>query len=280
MEWRTFTQASQALNIVGAFLEQQEAENNLTLGILHAIVERQTAREPLLWMAEEAHEPVLFLLMTPPHHLILAGNSLQAEEAAQQAAERLLASNWKIPSVIGEPQVATAFANAWERHTRCRSSISMQQRIYKLEQVNSVPYRKGQLRLAEQRDVEIAARWIAAFSIDVREPVTTEAALQKATDFIACSSLYFWDDQGPVCMAVKNRPTRNGIVVSLVYTPPESRKKGYATSCVAKLSQLLLDAGYQFCSLYTDLANPTSNRIYQEIGYRPIQHSVVILFHS
>ncbi|WP_411503137.1 GNAT family N-acetyltransferase [Brevibacillus centrosporus] len=67
-------------------------------------------------------------------------------------------------------------------------------------------------------------------------------------------------------------------MVSRLKKPLSRRKNGYASTCVAILSQQLLDAGYQFCSLYTDLANPTSNRIYQAIGYLPIQDSVVLRF--
>jgi predicted GNAT family acetyltransferase len=74
----------------------------------------------------------------------------------------------------------------------------------------------------------------------------------------------------PVSMAIRSRPTRHGISVSGVYTPPEQRRHGYATACVAALSQKLLDQGYQFCSLFTDLANPTSNSIYMQVGYRPV----------
>jgi predicted GNAT family acetyltransferase len=32
----------------------------------------------------------------------------------------------------------------------------------------------------------------------------------------------------------------------------------------------LLDQGKQFTSLFTDLSNPTSNSIYQKIGYQPV----------
>ncbi|BAY85818.1 GCN5-related N-acetyltransferase [Calothrix parasitica NIES-267] len=56
----------------------------------------------------------------------------------------------------------------------------------------------------------------------------------------------------------------------MVYTPPEYRKKGYASACVAGLSQTLLGEGYKFCFLFTDLSNPTSNKIYQKIGYQPV----------
>ncbi len=67
-------------------------------------------------------------------------------------------------------------------------------------------------------------------------------------------------------------------MVNLVYTPPELRGKGYATNCVAALSQKLLDDGYKFCSLFTDLSNPTSNDIYSKIGYNPIADFIVYDF--
>jgi uncharacterized protein len=87
---------------------------------------------------------------------------------------------------------------------------------------------------------------------------------------IAEGSLYVWDDGGLAAMAGKSRPTRFGCAVGLVYTPPERRKQGYASALVAALSQALLDEGFQYCSLFTDLANPTSNHIYQIIGYQPV----------
>ncbi len=71
-------------------------------------------------------------------------------------------------------------------------------------------------------------------------------------------------------MAGKSRPTAHGISVGPVYTPPSLRGRGYATALVAELSQHLLDSGYQFTTLFTDLANPTSNSIYQKIGYQPV----------
>ncbi|MGH2521912.1 MAG: GNAT family N-acetyltransferase [Anaerolineales bacterium] len=82
--------------------------------------------------------------------------------------------------------------------------------------------------------------------------------------------IYFWEDPHPVSMAGYGGPTPNGIRVGPVYTPPEQRRKGYASACVAALSQLMLDRGRKYCFLFTDLANPTSNHIYQQIGYEPV----------
>jgi predicted GNAT family acetyltransferase len=77
------------------------------------------------------------------------------------------------------------------------------------------------------------------------------------------------DGVGVSCANIARR-TPHGAAVAFVYTPPEHRSRGYATSCVAELTQRQLDAGAAFCCLYTDLANPTSNAIYARIGYRPV----------
>jgi predicted GNAT family acetyltransferase len=79
-------------------------------------------------------------------------------------------------------------------------------------------------------------------------------------------------------MATKTFPTDNGMTVGGVYTPPELRGKGYATSCVAELSRNILQSGKKFCVLTTDLANPTSNSIYIKIGYKPIGDNSFYIF--
>jgi len=79
-------------------------------------------------------------------------------------------------------------------------------------------------------------------------------------------------------MAGYTREMQTAIGVAFVYTPPYYREKGYATSCVAQISQLALDKGYARCVLYTDLANSTSNSIYKKIGYSPICDSLMLKF--
>jgi predicted GNAT family acetyltransferase len=65
--------------------------------------------------------------------------------------------------------------------------------------------------------------------------------------------------------------TRAGTRIGYVYTPPEARRRGYASALVAEVSQTMLERGCDFCVLYTDMSNPTSNGIYQTIGYRLIE---------
>ena len=96
---------------------------------------------------------------------------------------------------------------------------------------------------------------------------------------ISTGKLYILEDNGtPVSMAKISREMQTVCGVGYVYTPPYFRRKGYATSCVAAVSRLILERGFTKCVLYTDLANPISNSIYQKIGYKPICDSSEICF--
>src|SRR5207244_2654630 len=82
---------------------------------------------------------------------------------------------------------------------------------------------------------------------------------------------YLWEDEGRVVsLTGVGGLTPHGIRVGPVYTPPELRSRGYASNLVAQVSQAQLDSGRQFVFLFTDLANPTANKIYQDIGYEPV----------
>ena len=88
-----------------------------------------------------------------------------------------------------------------------------------------------------------------------------------------------WEVEGnPVSMAAYSGPTPNGMRVGTVYTPNEFRKSGYASACVAGVSQLLLDRDVQFCYLFTDADNQSTNRIYQAIGFRPVSEVIQYVF--
>jgi uncharacterized protein len=149
----------------------------------------------------------------------------------------------------------------------------MLQRIYRLERVRPVGDVPGRLRRASKADGPVLIPWVRAFHAEAfREHAPPFDAEQLVDRRLGGSTdgLCLWDDEGPRTLAGFTGPTPHGIRVGPVYTPPEHRGRGYASACVAALSQLLLDRGYRFCFLYTDLANPTSNRIYQRVGYEPV----------
>jgi predicted GNAT family acetyltransferase len=180
------------------------------------------------------------------------------------------------------------FAELWAANAGARARTHMRQGVYALEQVEPTTPAAGSPRAATAEDRELVLRWWLAFGDEVlheggpgRESAATMVDHRLAS---AAAGIMLWEDEGePVSFAGWGGRTPNGIRVGPVYTPPELRGRGYATAVTADLSQGLLDGrlfdgGRRFCSLYTDLANPTSNAIYERIGYRRVAESAEVLF--
>jgi predicted GNAT family acetyltransferase len=144
----------------------------------------------------------------------------------------------------------------------------MRQRVHILDAVTCRDVAvDGSLRTAQSSDLELAAEWAASF---FRETGVDGNAQDLTSRLVRDRSLYLWQDGKPRSMAAAIGATQHGVRIGYVYTPPSCRGCGYATAAVTALSRLLLERGREFCCLYTDLANPTSNAIYQRIGYRRV----------
>lgn len=282
MKLQQFESARFFLERTGSFLERNEAGNNLLLGLIHVLVQQETkgekAAKPLMAAVEDHDGSLVLVMLMNSVNMIVAGEGPQLEQAVRLAAAYLIERGAEPPGVVGPPEIAGQLAFAWASAKQATPYVKMNQRVYRLDEVNPIPVSAGCIRLADTGDLELVADWIHEFAESVEENMSREDAAQKARENIVSASLYVWEDGRPVSMAKKTRPTRNGIVLSLVYTPILHRNKGYASSCVASLSRLLLDEGYKFCSLYTDLSNPTSNSIYTKIGYNPVQDSILYRF--
>ncbi|MCI0435180.1 MAG: GNAT family N-acetyltransferase [Gemmatimonadetes bacterium] len=174
-----------------------------------------------------------------------------------------------LPAVLGPAPETSAFAALWAEGHGVRASAGQRQRIYQLERLvpPSRPAR-GALRLAQRADRSLVAEWIGAFSAEVGTHEVNSDVL--AADRIAAKSMFLWIDGDPVSLAGWTGRSPNGIRVGPVYTPPQFRGRGYASAAVAAVTRRALDGGVRFCFLYTDLANPTSNAIYQRLGYEPV----------
>jgi predicted GNAT family acetyltransferase len=97
---------------------------------------------------------------------------------------------------------------------------------------------------------------------------------------IADRRLLLWDDEdgAPVSLAGRTPPAAGVSRLAPVYTPPASRRRGYGEAVTASCTADALDRGAEHVVLFTDLANPTSNAIYQRIGYRPVSDRRVVRF--
>jgi predicted GNAT family acetyltransferase len=251
-------------------LQSDESLNSLILGIALTLQRDSEVykRQSYLAAVEDGDSLELISLMTPPHNLLVAGEGKPVGEAAHLIAVDLAEGGWPVPGVLGPTPLADAFAHAWQLRTGEEASVAMEQRLYSLHEVLSPPAPPGYLRPTRASDIPLVARWIEAFHEEITPGHPIVDPLEKAQRRTADGSLHLWERGQPVSMAGWARPTGRGITIGLVYTPPERRGQGYATAAVATLSQQLLDGGYDTISLFTDLANPTSNAIYQRIGFR------------
>lgn len=276
MQLHLYSSANAFLNTTQPALEAAEAANSLMYGLALRILMQPERFQPppFLGAVLETSYPLVAALMTPPHNVVVFSTRPEAQaEAFALVAQNLRRDDWNVPGVIGPNTAALGFAQVWQSLTGQPYTLQMHERVYELRQVIPPPQPPGHMRLAVEEDLDLIARWSQAFHEEAlpNEPQSTpEQYLEFAHQRIGERSFFLWVDNVPVALAGWTRPTPHGCSVGPVYTPRKYRGKGYASALTAGLSQLLLEQGKQFTALFTDLANPTPNSIYQKIGYRPV----------
>ena len=236
---------------------------------------------PYLATVEAGDQVVAAAVRTPPYNLVL---SVVEAAHADRVVDLLVMDVGErfpdLPAVQGPSVVSARFAERWALASGRAAHKSLAMRIYQLDAVAPPARVPGTFRWGTTADRDVVMAWIPGFMRSLNERDDPAAPERIAKGRLRDrepdprsdpSGLALWIDDGvPVSMAAYVGPTPHGVRINLVYTPPEYRRRGYASALVAALSQRMLDAGYRFCFLYTDLANPTSNHIYQQIGYRPV----------
>ncbi len=278
MQLHHFTDPANFLCLTQPYLEKNESANNLILGVTIRLDEHPEWVDQFPFMATltaETGQLALAAVMTPPNHLLLSSlpdiKPSVLDDAIDMLVNHLGNDDWIVPGVNAENSLAERFAKRWSENTGQAHTLLLRERVYELRQV--IPPKNppaGALRPAVPADLETVAGWHYAFSMEAIHEGDLEVSRKVVARRLANGDVYLWQDQKPVSMAFRSRPTTHGVTVSAVYTPPELRGRGYASACVAALSQRLLDSGKQFCNLFTDLDYPTSNAIYQKIGYKPV----------
>ena len=250
-----------------AYLLQHEAENNVLLGIVHTL-RHNPARypdPPYLAMVEIDGEIVATAIRTPPHKLLLSKvSNLDALTLVARDLQRE-----PLPGVMGlVPEVET-FLQEWQGLTRQSYRLLMEMRIHQLRTLKPLIAANGHIRLITEMDRVLLLKWLPAFDAEISLEIIGDLE-RFVTNLLKNHNTYIWEDNTPVSLAAGRQFWGTASRSGLVYTPPEYRRKGYATACVAALSQKLLDEGCDRCFLLTDLENPTSNHIYRQIGYIPV----------
>lgn len=261
------------LEQAGDFLVAREAEHNLILGLSSRLRRepRLYGEDPYLAVVEDGEGIVGAALRTPPHNLVLSElDDVRAIEPLLAAVREEFPS---LPGVVGPKERAAQFAEAWRAATGANVQLRIAQRVFRADRVEPPQNVPGRMRLYEPSDRELAARWMDEFVAealpDAPPPESSEEFVDRREED-PDGGLVLWEDGEAVSLAGYGGPTPNGIRIGPVYTPPELRGRGYGSAVTAAITQQLLDGGRRFCFLFTDLANPTSNSIYQRIGYRGV----------
>ncbi|MHB1243774.1 MAG: GNAT family N-acetyltransferase [Gaiellaceae bacterium] len=262
------------LDRAAPLLLADEARHNLILGIAGTLRDHaEMYPDYALWLVEEAGSAIGAALRTRPLNLVLARGS--------DDAIRLLAAaiDEELPGVVGAVPEVEGFVAALGAQAEPR----VRQGIYALRTVRPPRPVAGRPRPATRADRPILLDWWRAFGIEaLGESEPDENRIARNIDHKLsepAGGIALWEVDGrPVSAVGFGSPTPTGVRIGPVYTPPELRGRGYASALTAHVSAEQLAAGRSFCFLYTDLANPTSNKIYADIGYERVCDSVEYSF--
>lgn len=272
-DWHLTEDVDDFLARAGDFLRSRPALHTIPLTVTEALRTRGAdaygADAPVFGLLERAGEIRAAFFRTPPRPLVTT--PLTPEEADSLAA-RLAGLGHPLPGVNADRNTATSFAGAWQRHTGAIPTLHMRERLYRLGTLTPPePLPEGRGRVAGEEDRGQLTLWHSEFGTNIgRTPSADNSSW--ADPYIAQGRVTFWEtpDDTPVSMAGRTPMVAGQVRVGPVYTPAPLRGRGYAGAATAGASRAALDAGAAQVLLFTDLANPTSNGLYQRLGYRPI----------
>lgn len=266
MELREHSDVSAFLAAAAPVLDADEARHNLIYGICSTLVDVPDAYpDAFFWSVADGGETVAVLLRTPPFNVAVARPV--REGALAFAAESLRTAGVEAPGVTGAVPEGEEFARAWTDSPRLR----MAQGVYAARAVRVPDGVSGDAREATLADIQLIVDWLRAFEaealtgdsphMDLEEVVTRRLKRDGA-------GFALWEDESqPVSLCGYGGRTPNGTRIGPVYTPPQLRGRGYGSAVTAHVTKDRPDSGLDYCFLYTDLGNPTSNKIYVNIGY-------------
>jgi predicted GNAT family acetyltransferase len=245
------------------------ARHNLMLGILDTLQRHPTTFPAFhLWEAQDGGDVVGAALQTPPHDLVLADPT--AHDAVHALVAAITAAGVHPPGVVGGLSEVQAFADAWvARHGGAAETLT-RQGIYELTTVRAPAADNGEARPSTTHDLPLLADWVDAFLDEAAPHYVRDHGSQqrRIAQLVDDGGYWLWEADGRVVSMTGVSPAPpGGARIGPVYTPPADRGRGYASSLVASVSEDALTRGSRACYLHTDLANATSNRIYQRIGY-------------
>ncbi|KAJ3211027.1 hypothetical protein HK099_008108 [Clydaea vesicula] len=283
------------LDRVEKFLLQKEALNNIMLGILYGTDEEALLKTHVLVTTNN-----FCLLIQLARNSLLCSfpfdDNVMMKESFEGFLEILNNYGFFLPKmsindsekisfelIIGSKQIVHSLIKHYDLNVK----IKHHSLIYECEVPKEPKYLLSgcRLRKADVNDIELISFWFFSFSVEsLKQHDASDYEKLKPTylkhsrDFIEKEKMYICeikdgDKYVPVSMAAKNRKLKNFVAISYVYTPPEFRRKSYASNGVFLIVKECLGDGYK-CCLFANKFFPTANKIYQDIGFVAVNEIV------
>jgi predicted GNAT family acetyltransferase len=271
MRVRFHADAGELLTAADRFLQSDPFSGNIVAVVAARVTAGNQADDAgNLWATvADADDGVVGIAMqTPPHHLFV---SRMPGLAAAALASAVADAGRDLNGVTGAVTTTAAFAEAWTTRTGHASTVRTAMLLYRLAKLVPPPDGEGRAtRATAPGDVELVVGWLRAFHDEAQPNTPVEDVAALVRHRMEAGEIHLWRvGPVPVAVAAVSAPAIGVARVGPVYTPPEHRRHGYGAAVTAEATAAALAGGAQHVALYTDLANPTSNSIYQAIGYRP-----------
>ncbi len=278
--WRAAAGTDEFLRTTVPTLATEPARNTLLLTVFDRLTTEGPHafgdRDPQLLTWYDADGSVSgALLRTPPFPFVLSDVPTQSIDSLVDlildGGSGLDGGEINLPAPCEAP-----FVTAWTARAGSEPRVLERFRLYRLDElVAPNPAPSGKPRLATEEDVALVADWIEAFWDEVEHAIPDGGrvlALRMAAGRVAEGVFWLWLDESgsPVSLAGHTPITAGMGRIGPVYTPPELRGHGYAAGATTAATRGASGRGAGEVLLFTDLANPISNRLYQRLGYRPV----------
>jgi hypothetical protein len=278
---RSYHNAADFLRVMQAPLEENEVANSLMLGVaLQYARHPERLTEPVYYCSvHDATGLIAAVIHAQNHPLLAYQHRSDSTDAFSMIVADLYQSKIR-PSGVNAPiKVSRKFAHLWQVVSGYQPEVHDRQRLYQCTRTTMIDLAEGELRAPHKKELNILVDWSLQFSEIVGDALDEKTAQTVLQQRFEDGDLFVWSDGSqPVSMLMKNRPITHTIAISHVFTPVDLRGRGYATAAVHTLTRNLLTAGYHSVNLFTDVTNPTSNHLYQQIGYQSVTEVEKIVF--
>ncbi|MFF7882205.1 GNAT family N-acetyltransferase [Streptomyces sp. NPDC020794] len=272
-DWHLTQDVDDFLAQAGDFLSSRAALHNTPLTDIEKLRIQRAAdhdeQAAVFGRLESQSEVRAIFYLTPRGRLGLTPLSVAQTDAL---AAHLAGLGYSPAHVIADHDTAGAFAESWQQHTGAAPERFWRTHLYRLGTLTPPqPRPKGQGRLTDGKDREQVVRWCREFCVDVGEQHSIDLIDAGAWDDSRFGDRHFtfWETQegAPVSMAAATSVIGGMVRIDPVYTPAHLRGRGYAGAVTVEASRGALAARATDVVLFTDPDNPTSNALYQRIGY-------------